>query len=98
VGDGKQATSCIVFASWWWDNATSWGQRAPGNGGKLKCYCKQNKETIRHYCNKVVLAIIQQDPYQTPPPYEKPVGDLSGAYSCRINIQHSLLYQIYHKQ
>jgi toxin YoeB len=41
-----------------------------------------------------LLSIIQQDPYQNPPPYEKLVGDLSGAYSRRINIQHRLVYQI----
>jgi Txe/YoeB family toxin of toxin-antitoxin system len=41
-----------------------------------------------------LLAIIQADPYQNPPPYEKLVGDLSGAYSRRINIQHRLVYQI----
>ena len=41
-----------------------------------------------------LLAIIQADPYQNPPPYEKLVGDLSGAYSRRINIQHRLVYQV----
>ena len=41
-----------------------------------------------------LLAILRQDPYQTPPPYEKLVGDLSGAYSRRINIQHRLVYQV----
>ena len=47
---------------------------------------------------KKLLGIIQKDPYQNPPPYEKLVGDLSGAYSRRINIQHRLVYQIYEKQ
>lgn len=41
-----------------------------------------------------LLAILRTNPYQTPPPYEKLVGDLSGAYSRRINIQHRLVYQI----
>lgn len=41
-----------------------------------------------------LLAILQNNPYQTPPPYEKLVGDLSGAYSKRINIQHRLVYQV----
>ena len=41
-----------------------------------------------------LLAIIQADPYQNPPPYEKLVGDLAGAYSRRINIQHRLVYQV----
>ncbi len=44
---------------------------------------------------KKLLDIIHKDPYQNPPPYEKLVGDLSGAYSRRINIQHRLVYQIY---
>ena len=41
-----------------------------------------------------LLKIIENNPYQTPPPYEKLVGDLSGAYSRRINIQHRLVYQV----
>ena len=40
-----------------------------------------------------LLAIIQVNPFQNPPPYEKLVGDLAGAYSRRINIQHRLGYQ-----
>jgi len=47
---------------------------------------------------KKLLDIIQKDPYQNPPPYEKLVGDLSGAYSRRINIQHRLVYQIYEEE
>jgi toxin YoeB len=43
---------------------------------------------------KELLDILQNNPYQTPPPYEKLVGDLSGAYSRRINIQHRLVYQV----
>lgn len=41
-----------------------------------------------------LLNIITINPYQNPPPYEKLVGDLSGAYSRRINIQHRLVYQV----
>jgi len=41
-----------------------------------------------------LLAILREDPYRTPPPYERLVGDLSGACSRRINIQHRLAYQI----
>ena len=41
-----------------------------------------------------VLDILKEDPYRTPPPYEKLVGDLSGACSRRINIQHRIIYQI----
>lgn len=45
-----------------------------------------------------LLEILKKDPYQNPPPYEKLVGDLSGAYSRRINIQHRLVYQVYEKE
>lgn len=41
-----------------------------------------------------LLAILKTDPFQNPPPYEKLVGDLAGAYSRRINIQHRLIYQV----
>ena len=41
-----------------------------------------------------LLSIIKEDPFQNPPPFEKLVGDLSGAYSRRINIQHRLVYQV----
>ena len=41
-----------------------------------------------------LLAIIEKDPWQNPPPFEKLVGDLNGAYSRRINIQHRLVYQV----
>lgn len=41
-----------------------------------------------------LLDILVRNPFQTPPPYEKLVGDLSGAYSRRINIQHRLVYQV----
>lgn len=41
-----------------------------------------------------LLRVLEQDPFQSPPPYEKLVGDLSGAYSRRINIQHRLVYQV----
>ena len=41
-----------------------------------------------------LLDILAKDPFQKPPPFEKLVGDLSGAYSRRINIQHRLVYQV----
>ena len=41
-----------------------------------------------------LLEVIEKDPYQNPPPYEKLVGDLSGAISRRINIQHRIVYQV----
>ena len=43
---------------------------------------------------EVLLAILEKDPFQTPPPFEKLKGDLAGAYSRRINIQHRLVYQV----
>ena len=41
-----------------------------------------------------VITLLSEDPFKTPPPYEKLVGDLSTAYSRRINIQHRLVYQV----
>ena len=41
-----------------------------------------------------LLEILREDPYKNPPPYEKLVGDLCGALSRRINIQHRLVYQV----
>ncbi len=41
-----------------------------------------------------LLEILKTNPFQTPPPYEKLIGDLSGAYSRRINIQHRLVYEV----
>ena len=42
-----------------------------------------------------LLEIIADNPFLNPPPYEKLIGDLAGAYSRRINIQHRLVYQVY---
>lgn len=42
-----------------------------------------------------LLEILKRDPFSNPPPFEKLVGDLSGSYSRRINIQHRLVYQVY---
>jgi len=42
-----------------------------------------------------LLAILADDPFQDPPPFEKLVGDLAGAYSRRINIQHRLVYEVF---
>jgi Txe/YoeB family toxin of toxin-antitoxin system len=43
---------------------------------------------------ETLLDILRENPYRTPPPFEKLIGDLAGAYSRRINIQHRLVYQI----
>ncbi|WP_090141669.1 Txe/YoeB family addiction module toxin [Limnohabitans sp. DM1] len=45
-----------------------------------------------------LLAVIQENPFQNPPPYEKLVGDLSGAFLRRINIQHRLVYEVLQDQ
>ena len=47
---------------------------------------------------KNLINIIKENPFKNPPPYEKLVGDLTGAYSRRINIQHRLVYQIYENE
>ena len=43
---------------------------------------------------EMLIEILRKNPYQTPPPVEKLLGDLSGAFSRRINIQHRMVYQI----
>jgi toxin YoeB len=45
-----------------------------------------------------LLEVLASDPFQNPPPYEKLVGDLEGAYSRRINIQHHLVYEVFKKE
>ena len=45
-----------------------------------------------------LLAVLAKDPFQNPPPYEKLVGDLAGAYSRRINIHNRLVYEVFKKQ
>lgn len=45
-----------------------------------------------------LLQILRDNPFETPPSFEKLIGDLSGAYSRRINIQHRLVYQVYKKE
>ena len=47
---------------------------------------------------QALLGILELDPFQNPPPYEKLVGDLKGAYSRRINIQHHLVYEVFRKE
>jgi toxin YoeB len=45
-----------------------------------------------------LIAILEDDPFRNPPPYEKLLGDLAGAYSRRINIQHRLVYEVFAEQ
>lgn len=47
---------------------------------------------------QALLDVLAIDPFQNPPPYEKLVGDLEGAYSRRINIQHRLVYEVFKKE
>ena len=47
---------------------------------------------------KKLLTLLSENPFQNPPPFEKLVGDLTGTYSRRINIQHRLVYQVYTKE
>ena len=44
------------------------------------------------------LEVLEANPYQNPPPYEKPVADLAGAYSSRITIRHRVVYQVLEKE
>lgn len=45
-----------------------------------------------------LLALLARNPFETPPPFERLLGDLAGAYSRRINIQHRVVYQVLEKQ
>ncbi len=47
---------------------------------------------------EMLLEILRSDPFQSPPPFEKLVGDLAGAFSRRINIQHRLVYQVLRRE
>jgi len=60
----------------------------------LKDAKKINSAGLKDKTTKL-LDLLENNPYQNPPSFEKLVGDLSGAYSRRINIQHRLIYQIY---
>ena len=64
-------------------------------------YTKQAQKDARKLASaglkdkaQLLLETLAINPFQTPPPYEKLVGDLAGAYSRRINIQHRLVYQV----
>ncbi|HUU39308.1 MAG TPA: Txe/YoeB family addiction module toxin [Desulfatiglandales bacterium] len=64
-------------------------------------YTKQAKKNAERLSNsglkpqaERLLDLFREDPYRTPPPYERLVGDLAGACSRRINIQHRIVYQI----
>ena len=67
----------------------------------LLVYTKQAKKDAKRLSHsglkpqaERLLDVLREDPYRTPPPYEKLVGDLAGACSRKINIQHRIVYQI----
>lgn len=60
----------------------------------LKDSRKINEAGLKDNADEII-EILREDPYKSPPKYEKLVGDLKGAYSRRINIKHRIIYQIY---
>ncbi len=62
-------------------------KKAAADISKLKAAKLDNKA-------KALIEVLRNNPYQTPPPYEKLVGTLQGAYSRRINIKHRLVYEV----
>ena len=47
---------------------------------------------------EALVALLERDPFQNPPPYESLLGTLKGSYSCRINHKHRLVYQVYEEK
>lgn len=60
----------------------------------LKDAKKLSASGLKHKAQEL-LAILEKNPFQNPPPYEKLVGDLAGTYSRRINFQHRLVYEVH---
>ncbi len=58
---------------------------------------KLSKSNLRKKAEEI-LEIIKKDPFTSYPPYEKLIGDLTGAFSRRINIQHRIVYQVYEEK
>lgn len=68
-------------------------------------YTKQAKKDARKLSEKnlkekaqEILKVLEEDPFKKYPPYEKLIGDLTGAFSRRLNIQHRIVYQVYQKE
>ena len=62
---------------------------------------KDSKKIEHSYLKKAVIQLIrllERNPFENPPPYEKLIGDLSGIYSRRINIQHRLVYEVFEQE
>ncbi len=66
-------------------------RQAQKDAQKLASSCLKEKA-------KSLLILIEADPFTNPPPYERLIGDLAGAYSRRITIQHRLVYQVLEKE
>lgn len=66
-------------------------KRAKNDIAKLKAAKLENKA-------KVLIELIRESPYQTPPSYQKLQGDLEGVYSRRINVKHRLVYEVFDKE
>jgi len=60
----------------------------------VKDSVKIKQSNLKDNVEKLLL-VVTEDPFKKPPPYEKLLGDLLGAYSRRINIQHRLIYQVF---
>ena len=58
---------------------------------------KAGKSGLKNNIEKII-EILKKNPYKSPPRFEKLLGDLTGTYSRRINIQHRLVYQVYEKE
>ncbi len=58
---------------------------------------KASQANLRQKIERL-FGLLQRDPFKTPPPFEKLVGDLKGSYSRRINLQHRLVYQVLEKE
>lgn len=70
---------------------------------KIAGSAQKDKEKVKqHPAMKAkveqLLDILRENPWQSPPPYEKLKGDLAGMYSRRINVQHRLVYQVFEKE
>ncbi len=68
-------------------------------------YTKQAKKDARKLSEsnlkkkaQIILNVLEKDPFMEYPPYEKLIGDLTGTFSRRINIQHRIVYQVYQKE
>lgn len=66
-------------------------KRAKNDIAKLKAAKFENK-------TKVLIELIRESPYQTPPSYQKLQADLEGVYSRRINVKHRLVYEVFDKE